>query len=101
MTDSPNDERPPGLDDPAYARFAWARYRRLMRWMGLLAAVTALGAFAWLRMQGPVPVHMAIATMLGVGASVLMAAALMGLVFMSHGTGHDDEADRWTGRDQE
>lgn len=83
----------PTLDDPAYAAFAWARYRRLMVWMGLVSLVTVVMALAWLRSQGPVPIHMMIATCLGVGLSVLLASALMGLVFLSSGTHHDEEAD--------
>lgn len=86
---------PPGLDDKDYAAFAWGRYRRLMRWMGLVSGVVAIGTVLWLRTRGPVPIHMVIATLLGVGLSVLLAAALMGLVFLSSGTGHDEEADRW------
>ena len=30
-------EQKPDLSDPDYARFAWARYRRLMTWMALAA----------------------------------------------------------------
>jgi hypothetical protein len=35
---------------------------------------------------------MVIATIAGVGFSVLLAAALMGLVFLSSGSGHDEDA---------
>ena len=44
------------LEDPETAAFAWARYRRIMRFM-------------------------------------LLASALMGLVFLSAGTGHDDSIE--------
>ena len=40
-------------------------------------------------------VHMLIATALGAGLSVLLAGALMSLVFLSSSTGHDDEANRF------
>lgn len=89
-------DRPPhGLDDPAYAAFAWARYRRLLGWMALVAAATAGAAVAilWLWV-GPLPIHVAIATALGIGLTILMAAALMGLVFLSSGTGHDEDVER-------
>ncbi|MEH3108206.1 MAG: hypothetical protein PGN09_13280 [Sphingomonas fennica] len=88
----------PSLDDPEYAAFAWARYRRLMIWMGGVALVTVIAALGWLRSQGPLPIHMAIATILGVGLSVLLAAALMGLVFLSSGTHHDEDADAFVDR---
>ncbi|HWK36044.1 hypothetical protein [Sphingomonas sp.] len=89
------DQPPSGLDDPDYAAFAWARYRRLLSWMALVAAVTAGAAVAILwEWVGPLPIHVAIATALGVGFTILMAAALMGLVFLSSGTGHDEEVER-------
>jgi hypothetical protein len=79
------------LDHPEYAAFAWARYRRLMWWMALastLATAGGLGAL-WI-MAGPIPGLMMLFTALGIFASVLLAAALMGLVFLSAGSGHDD-----------
>lgn len=82
------------LDEPEYAAFAWARYRRLMRWMALvalLAVVVSLTALWW--MTGPIPIHMLIATILGVFFAVMLMAALMGLVFLSSGTGHDEAID--------
>ncbi|WCT73136.1 hypothetical protein PQ455_16160 [Sphingomonas naphthae] len=97
----PEGPHPRGLDDPDYAAFAWGRYRRVMRWMALVAAICIALALLWLRSHGPVPLHMAIATALGVGLTTLLGTGLMGLVFLSSGTGHDEEADRWTGRDRE
>ena len=46
-------DNPHGLNDPDYAAFAWARYRRILARMGLatVAAVTALeiwyGPLSW------------------------------------------------------
>jgi hypothetical protein len=79
------------LDDPTYAAFAWDRYRRLMRWM-VLASVIAAVVSLWVlhEMSGPLPIFMIIVVGLGIFASVLLAAALMGLVFLSNGSGHDD-----------
>jgi hypothetical protein len=79
------------LDDPGTSAHAWARYRRLMKWMGgftLTVIVIALGTFYWF--QGFVSIHFYIATALGIGFAVMLMAALMGLVFMSSGTGHDE-----------
>ena len=36
--------------------------------------------------------HLSIATILGVGLTILVGTALMGLVFYSSRSGHDDEA---------
>jgi Ca2+/Na+ antiporter len=79
------------LDDPRNAAFAWARYRRLMRWMMLITLTMVIGAMIMLyRSNGLVSVHFYIATALGISFAMLLMSALMGLVFLSHGTGHDE-----------
>ena len=79
------------LDDPKIAAHAWARYKRLMRWMfGFTAAVVAIALTAVYLRVGVASVHLYIATGLGVGFAVLLTSALMGLVFLSSGTGHDE-----------
>jgi cytochrome b len=83
----------PVLSDPARAAPAWDRFRRLMRWMALVAVAAVILALVYLRAGGGVlTVHMIIATTAGVGLTVLLGTALMLLVFLSHGTGHDAEA---------
>lgn len=78
------------LEDPEVAAFAWARYKRLMRWMMLLTVTMVVGALVLLyRKNGLVSVHFYIATALGIAFAMLLTSALMGLVFLSHGTGHD------------
>ncbi len=82
---------PSRLDDPEYAAFAWARYRRLLFWMflfTLLVTVMVLTTFWW--NNGFVSIHFFIATAGAVIASVMLMAALMGLVFLSSGSGHDE-----------
>ena len=79
------------LDDPHTAAHAWARYKRLMKWMAAFTlgiVLIVLGVFYW--QNGPVSIHFFIATALGVGFAVMLTAALMGLVFLSSGTGHDE-----------
>jgi uncharacterized membrane protein len=79
------------LDDPTIAAYAWARYRRLMRWMFGFTAVVVIFALTLVYVQiGPTSIHLYIATALGVGFAVLLMSALMGLVFLSSGTGHDE-----------
>lgn len=82
------------LDDKETADFAWGRYKRLMKAMGLLTttAVVAVLAFFYFR-DGLVSIHFYIATALGIGFSMMLMAALMGLVFLSSGTGHDESID--------
>jgi uncharacterized protein (DUF2062 family) len=72
---------------------AWIRYRKMMRWMALASALTVIAALVFLKATGtPMPLHMVIATSLGVGLSVLLGTALMGLIFVSDAGGHDDAA---------
>jgi hypothetical protein len=71
----------------------WARFRRTMGWMALAAVVAVLLALIYLKSFGdPVPLHMQIATILGVGFSVLVGTGLMALVFLSSRSGHDEDA---------
>jgi len=81
---------PPHLERAA---LAWARYKRMMKWMALAAAVAAALALIYLKSSGEaMPVQMVIATIAGVGLSVLLGTGLMGLVFLSNSGGHDDAA---------
>lgn len=85
------------LDDPAAtaaAASAWARYRRLMWFMFLLTVGTVIVAIAILyKFNGMVSVHFYIATALGIGFAMLLMSALMGLVFLSSGSGHDETVE--------
>jgi hypothetical protein len=64
-----------------------------MKWSALVAVGAIVAALLYLRSSGePMPVTMVIATIAGVGLSVLLGAALMGLVFLSNASGHDDDA---------
>ncbi len=82
------------LDDPEYAAFAWGRFKRILRWMALAALVTAglaeLVLYHWL---GELNFVTASATFLGVFVTMMVAAALMGLMFLSSGTGHDERVE--------
>lgn len=93
------DRRPP---DYGRAAAAWARYKRLMKWMVLVAIVCVLLSLIYLKSFGdPVPIHMMIATIAGVGLTVLVGTGLMGLVFLSNRSGHDEEAGRAPGEGEE
>ena len=79
------------LDDPRNARFAWARYRRLMKLMAGVTLLVVLGVLALLHHHGAlITIHFYIAAGLGIAVTMLLMAALMGLVFLSSGTGHDE-----------
>jgi hypothetical protein len=72
------------------------RFRRIMKWMALFSmAVAATAVLLVARGGNGAHIHMLIATALGAGLSVLLAGALMSLVFLSSSSGHDDEASRF------
>lgn len=78
-------------DNPDARARAWARYKQLMRWMMLITVTMVIGALVLLyRENGLVSIHFYIATALGIGFAMLLTSALMGLVFLSSGSGHDD-----------
>ena len=82
---------PSPLEQPHKAAHAWARYRRIMRWMMTITVGLVIGSMILLyRSNGMVSIHFYIATALGIGFTMLLASALMGLAFLSSGTGHDE-----------
>jgi di/tricarboxylate transporter len=87
-----HDPTPPGYERRLRA---WKRYKQLMSWMVILAIVAVLLALVYLkRGDRHVPPGMIIATIAGVGLSVLLGTGLMGLVFVSNSSGIDEEVDR-------
>ena len=56
----------------------------------VIAVLTVAGALFWLSTQGPLRVHMVIATVLGVFFSVLVGTGLFALAFFSDKSGHDE-----------
>ncbi|MBB3034455.1 hypothetical protein [Alteriqipengyuania lutimaris] len=91
------------LDDPENAAFAWARYKRIMRFMLALTIIVVGAAMVVIfSSDADVSPHFFIAVALGIGFTMMLTSALMGLVFLSNGTGHDEsihnplaEEDGW------
>ena len=76
------------------------RFRKIMWGMAALALVAGLlvaGLIWWLR--GPLPWLFVGMIVAGVWATVMMAALLMGLMFLSSGTGHDAQVEDRTSHD--
>jgi hypothetical protein len=90
----------PGLDDPHQAQFAWSRFRSILWAMAAfsLAAGLAVAALIWWT-NGPVPWIFVVMIVAGVWATIMMAALLMGLMFLSSGTGHDHQVDDRVSKD--
>lgn len=79
------------LEDPGTAAFAWRRWRRMMAFMLAVTFAVVAVVLAWFANSGePVSIHFYIATGLGIGFMMMLTGALMGLVFLSNGTGHDE-----------
>lgn len=79
------------LDNPQNAAHAWARYRRIMRLMMMITVgVVAIALAILYKSNGAISIHFYIAVALGIGFTMLLTSALMGLVFLSSGTGHDE-----------
>ena len=90
------------LDDPENAAHAWARYRRIMRILLSVTIGTVLFAIGLLyAFNGAISIHFYIAVALGISFTMLLGGGLMGLVFLSNGTGHDESVDnRMPSRDE-
>lgn len=68
-------------------------FKRLMLAMVGVSIAMILLAFASFRMMDvPITGAMVFATITGVGFSMLIGTGLMGLIFLSANSGHDDEA---------
>ena len=82
------------LDDPENAAYAWARYRQIMRLLMLVTVATVAIAVGLLyAYKGAISVHFYIAVALGIAFTMLLGGGLMGLAFLSNGTGHDESVD--------
>ncbi len=91
MTNTP----PPPTPVEARMIAARRRFARLMKLMFGASLVTLLGAFGWLYASGsPMPLPFLGAIAVAVVGSLMLAAALMGLVFFSAASGADDSVDK-------
>jgi hypothetical protein len=78
-------------------RIAHARLRfvRLMKFAAVASLVVTALAFLWFRHTGtPTPLPFIGAIAVAVVGSLMLTAALMGLVFFSSASGADEDADR-------
>lgn len=81
-------DKPPMIDH-------WGRFRRLITLVLVVAVISIVGAVQLLRSEGVVMrPHFMIALGLGIGLSLLLGGVLMGLVFVSANSGHDDKIDK-------
>lgn len=65
-----------------------------MTWLMAATTITVGIAIAILfAYNGMISVHFYIAVAMGISLTMLLGGALMGLVFLSNGTGHDESVD--------
>ena len=75
------------------------RFVRIMRWQRPVSIVAAALAVAMVARGRSEPhIHMLIATALGIGLTVLLGAAVMTLIFLSNGSGHEADAGATSNR---
>ena len=69
------------------------RFKILFGGASVLAVALTAGALIWISSSGtPLRLHLVIAITLSIFLSLMLAAALMGLVFFSNESGHDQSA---------
>ena len=86
--------RPDPLPSPRLSLLR--KFRQVMKLVALFAiAIAAIAVLLVARGSEGRHIHMLIATALGAGLSVLLAGALMSLMFLSAKSGHDAEVSRF------
>jgi 4-hydroxybenzoate polyprenyltransferase len=68
---------------------ALAEFRRMMKWIALIAVLMVAGALTYLSRTGDLHLHEVIATILGVFFAVLLGCGLFAAAFFSDKSGHD------------
>ena len=68
---------------------AVAEFRRIMKWIALIAVLMVAGSIAYLATTGDLSTHMIVATVLGVFFSVLLGCGLFAAAFFSSKSGYD------------
>ena len=80
---------------------AIADFRRMMKWIVLVAVLTVAAAILFLAYTGELSTHMVVATVLGVFFSVLLGSGLFAASFFSDKSGHDQSISDATSRRDE
>jgi hypothetical protein len=70
---------------------AGREFRRIAKWIVVVAVLMVAGALGYLRWMGGWSVNSVIATILGVFFSVVLGCGLFALAFFSDKSGHDSD----------
>lgn len=68
---------------------ALSDFRRMILWISAIGILVAIGALWYLSLDGPLRLHMVVATIAGVFVSVLLGCGLFAAAFFSDKSGHD------------
>lgn len=68
---------------------AMADFRRIMKWILLIAVLMVIGALSYLGATGDLSLNLVVATVFGVFFSVLLGCGLFAAAFFSDKSGHD------------
>jgi hypothetical protein len=80
---------------------AAAEFRRMLKWIVIIAVLTVALALTYLALTGDLTVSMVVATTLGVFFSVLLGCGLFAAAFFSSKSGIDEEVADLTRRDRD
>jgi hypothetical protein len=84
---------------PEHRTQAMSEFRRILKWIALVAVLMVAGALIFLHLTGGLDTNMVIATTLGVFLSVLLGCGLFAAAFFSDKSGHDQSiSDATRGR---
>ena len=64
---------------------------RMVIWIAVAGVLMVIGALWYLSLDGPLRLHMVIATVAGVFVSVLLGCGLFAAAFFSEKSGHDQD----------
>jgi hypothetical protein len=70
---------------------AVVEFRRMLKWIVLIAVLTVIAALIYLSLTGDLTVTMVVATTIGVFFSVLLGCGLFAAAFFSDKSGIDEE----------
>jgi hypothetical protein len=80
---APHDER---------RAVAMAEFKRMIVWIAVVAVFMTVAALLYIAQEGPLHLHLVIATIGGVFLSVLLGSGLFAAAFFSDKSGHDEAA---------
>jgi hypothetical protein len=80
---------------------AVAEFRRMVKWIVLIAVLTVVAALIYLSLTGDLTIGMVVATTFGVFFSVVLGCGLFAAAFFSDKSGIDQEVTDFTRPDRD